>query len=160
VVMECDLQKRAIGVYDGYVKYTTIDIFAPQVKHILARCGLIHLRSKEHFVQSETDSRLLLSGASSGWSLEDPIRYVRQYDGHSCGPIACLKSCLFLEDIRKILRSRCIIFPGNPAHHRHRLQRTDEGKMTVFSLHIRKGYWTEYWQRNKKKERTTIWQQV
>jgi hypothetical protein len=85
------LENRDITIYDGYIHHTSIIPYAPNVKRLLQRCDLIPFNCKDDFVVQGTGMCLDLCGSKITWSLRGPLCYVRQDDGHSCGPIAYLK---------------------------------------------------------------------
>ena len=91
-VMECHVEKREICIYDGLVSHTSVGPYAARVESVLMRCALIPLNGNDHFAPTHGEKHYTLSVSNVTWSLHGPVSFVRQVDGHSCGPIACFKA--------------------------------------------------------------------
>jgi hypothetical protein len=118
VVMECHIETHQINIYDGYTQHTSVTDYALHVTRILMRCSLIPVDTNEDFLKDGSDSLLTFSDTSRPWCLHGPLVFVKQDDGHSCGPISCFQiMCIFgrlpqqikqpfalsLREIRKIV---------------------------------------------------------
>ena len=92
VLMEMDLQQKVVRIIDGLG--TSLNQWGGYVKKVLQRIGKISLASLARFEgeNGSDNSRMILNEESNGgWSLVGPETYIKQKDGHSCGPIAMMK---------------------------------------------------------------------
>ena len=95
-VLDFNIHLRAVSVYDGF--NNKIDGWKHHVVHTLRQYGLVPLDivPKIRYSQQVIDGsgkkqRLDIQfGIEAPWIVENSV-YLRQKDGHNCGPIACTK---------------------------------------------------------------------
>ena len=105
-VLEFDVQMREVRVFDGLCR--KIDQWKEHVIHSLRSYGLVNLSHipKSNFSEQKTSGATVFQrveikfGAEDPWIVKNSV-FVRQKDGHNCGPIACCKVMEVLGYVEK-----------------------------------------------------------
>lgn len=94
-VLEFNVHKRTVSVFDGLNQ--NINNWVDHVIHTLREYGLVHLTvipkcsyTTEKQGKSVMQRLEVRFGKEATWIVENTV-FVRQKDGHNCGPIACSK---------------------------------------------------------------------
>ena len=88
--MQVDFEQKRVLVYDGRVG--DLASWREVALKLLKHCGVVDLKTTKTFIRMEDEDEVMfLGGDINDWKLTGPFVFITQSDGHSCGPIACIK---------------------------------------------------------------------
>ena len=88
VVCSVCVDSKKIIIFDGLK--TTLASWITGILKVLCYCSLI-TDEDSVVIKQQSPFKFNLEDGDKIWSIYGPIVHVKQKDGHSCGPIACLK---------------------------------------------------------------------
>ncbi len=105
------MSSRTMNIYDGLNK--SLSAWYPHAEYILKMLGIIKAPFKSPAVQFQSlpmSTTIVLDDGQNDWHISAEV-FITQYDGHNCGPIACLKilevfQMMTLRKVREELKTR------------------------------------------------------
>ena len=88
VVAEVRLLNKEVFIFNGFG--CSLRNWLHGVTKVLLQCNLLSGESNVTIIK-KTDYHYILQDKTKIWMVYGPTIFIKQHDGNSCGPIACLK---------------------------------------------------------------------